>query len=172
MYRLAVCEDETENREALRALCGEILDELKVLLSDPDVDLSTVAEVDGVHVTLEELKLVLEIEQYLAYIQVAYFTRQDLTGEQITSFYDLADAWASGAVTFSSGSRSGVNVLTNDADGVGPSGVGHGVRVSVSSLGGSTLDNINRTGTFYATISTSDTLAEPVTMASARCPAY
>lgn len=30
MYRLAVCEDETENREALRALCEEILDELGV----------------------------------------------------------------------------------------------------------------------------------------------
>lgn len=98
------------------------LDEIEAILDDPATDLSKVVEVDGTFLTLEELKTIVEIEQYLAYLQATYFTRQDLTDEQIDSFYDLAEAWASGGV---------VMLSTNALDGVGPAGVDHDVRLTV-----------------------------------------
>lgn len=76
------------------------LEELEVYLDDPNVDLSKVAEVDGDYITLENLKKIIEIERYLAYVQATYFTKQDLTDEQVESFYDLAEAWANGDVEF------------------------------------------------------------------------
>ena len=50
------------------------LDQLEALLDDPATDLSRVAKVDGDPVTLENLKLMVEIERELARIQAAYFT--------------------------------------------------------------------------------------------------
>lgn len=99
------------------------LDEIEAILDDPATNLSKVVEVDGTFLTLEELKTIVEIEQYLAYLQATYFTRQDLTDEQISSFYDLADAWANGGV---------VMLSTNTLDGVGPAGVDHDVRLEVT----------------------------------------
>ena len=102
------------------------LDEIKVLLDDPDTDLDQVVEVDGQYLTLHDLKLIVEIEEYLAYVKATYFTQQDLTDEQIGSFYDLAQAWANG----------GVQMLSaNNLDGVGPAGVDHGVRLTVTAAG-------------------------------------
>lgn len=55
------------------------LDQLEALLDDPATDLSRVAKVDGDPVTLENLKLMVEIERELARIQAAYFTERSLT---------------------------------------------------------------------------------------------
>lgn len=69
------------------------LDELQAILDDPDTDLSRVATVDGTPVTLENLKLMVEIERELARIQALYFTDQPLSEEQadaLLSFYEAA----------------------------------------------------------------------------------
>lgn len=99
------------------------LDEIEAVLYDPAADLSAVVEVDGTFLTLEELKTIVEIERYLAYVKAAYFTGQDLTDEQTGSFYDLMDAWANGEVMMLS---------SNGLAGVGPAGVDHDVTLSVS----------------------------------------
>ena len=109
------------------------LEELEEYLSDPSVDLSKVAEVDGQYITLENLKLVLEIEQYLAYVKATYFSPQDLTDAQKASFYDLAGAWASGGLSFEGAALTagGIGLLSVESglDGAAPSGIDHGVRV-------------------------------------------
>lgn len=51
------------------------LDQIEMILDDPDTDLDTVVEVDGQFLTLGELKTVVEIERYLAYIKATYFTQ-------------------------------------------------------------------------------------------------
>lgn len=98
------------------------LDEIEAVLDDPATDLSTVVEVDGTYLTLADLKTIVEIERYLAYVKATYFTEQDLTDEQISSFYDLAQALANGEVMMLS---------SNGLSGVGPAGVDHGVRLNV-----------------------------------------
>ena len=99
------------------------LDEIEAILDDPATDLTKVVEVDGTYLILSDLKTVVEIERYLAYLEVTYFTKQDLTDEQIASFYDLADAWANGDIHM---------LAANGLDGVGPAGVDHDVRLKVS----------------------------------------
>ena len=99
------------------------LDEIEAILDDPATDLTKVVEVDGDYLTLADLKTVVEIERYLAYLKATYFTEQDLTDEQIDSFYDLAEAWANGDMV----------MLAADAlEGVGPAGVDHDVRLTVT----------------------------------------
>ena len=120
------------------------LEELEAYLSDPAVDLTQAAEVDGTYVTLEGLKLVLEIEQYLAYVEATYFTEQDLTDEQKASFYDLAQAWAGGELSFTGGTQPlAVNALTDE----GPSGIDHGVQLSVTAA-----DTATANGTYTITV--------------------
>lgn len=108
------------------------LDEIEMILNDPDTDLSTVVEVDGTFLTLEELKTIVEIERYLAYLKATYFTEQDLTDEQIDSFYDLADAWANGNVQL---------MAADGFDGVGPAGLDHDVRLKVTGSGDASEDS-------------------------------
>ena len=99
------------------------LDEIEAILDDPATDLTKVVEVDGDYLTLADLKTVVEIERYLAYLKATYFTEQDLTDEQIDNFYDLAEAWANGDMV----------MLAADAlEGVGPAGVDHDVRLTVT----------------------------------------
>lgn len=98
------------------------LEEIEAILDDPATDLSKVVEVDGTYLTLADLKTVVEIEQYLAYLKATYFTKQDLSREQVASFYDLADAWANGDIQM---------LAANTLSGVGPAGVDHDVRLDV-----------------------------------------
>lgn len=121
------------------------LDEIEAVLDDPSTDLSTVVEVDGTYLTLEELKTIVEIERYLAYVKATYFTEQDLTDEQTASFYDLMDAWANG----------GLRMLSaNSLSGVGPAGVDHGVRLSVTAGNTATVG-----GTYTVTVTASSSAA-------------
>ena len=96
------------------------LDQIEALLDDPNTDLDRVAEVDGQHITLSDLKLIIEIERYLAYIKATYFTKQDLTDQQTENFYSLADAWSRGQVRFQAA-----------GEGQSPSGIDHDARVTV-----------------------------------------
>jgi len=120
------------------------LEEIKALLNDPSTELSKVVEVDGQHLTMEDLKTIVEIEEYLAYVKATYFTEQELTEEQISSFYDLADALAKGEVKMLS---------SNGLDGVGPAGVDHGVQLNVTAAN-TAKENIDYTVTVEASAST------------------
>ena len=75
------------------------LDQLEALLDDPATDLSRVAKVDGDPVTLENLKLMVEIERDLARIQAAYFTERSLTPEQADSLLSFYQAAQNGEVS-------------------------------------------------------------------------
>lgn len=75
------------------------LDQLEALLDDPATDLSRVAKVDGDPVTLENLKLMVEIERELARIQAAYFTERSLTPEQADSLLSFYQAAQNGEVS-------------------------------------------------------------------------
>ena len=117
------------------------LDEIEAILDDPATDLSKVVEVDGTYLTLADLKTVVEIEQYLAYLKATYFTKQDLTREQVASFYDLADAWANGDIQM---------LAANTLSGVGPAGVDHDVRLTVEAD-----DTAAENGTYTFTVTAS-----------------
>ena len=106
------------------------LEEISALLDDPATDLSTVVEVDGTYLTLEELKTIIEIEEYLAYVEANYFTRQELTDEQITAFEALAAAWSQGRLVF----RSPEARAAEEA----PTGIVHNVEIRAK-LDGTTL---------------------------------
>ena len=123
------------------------LDDIEAILDDPATDLSKVVEVDGAHLTLADLKTVVEIERYLAYLKATYFTKQDLTREQVASFYDLADAWANGEVQM---------LAANSLDGVGPAGVDHSVRLTVEAA-----DTATENGEYAFTVEASSSAAAP-----------
>ena len=123
------------------------LDEIEDVLDDPNTDLDQVAEVDGQHITLADLKTIIEIERYLAYVKATYFTEQELTQAQVNSFYDLADAWAGGEVRLLS-----ANALTE----TGPAGVDHSVRLSVTAA-----DTANENSTYTVTVKASASSAAP-----------
>ena len=107
------------------------LEEISALLDDPATDLSTVVEVDGTYLTLEELKTIIEIEEYLAYVEANYFTRQELTEEQLTAFEALAAAWSQGRLVF----RAPESRAAEDA----PTGVVHDVEIRAK-VDGTTLE--------------------------------
>ncbi len=131
------------------------LEELEEYLSDPEVDLSTVAEVDGTYVTLENLKLVLEIERYLAYVQATYFTEQEVTDEQKNSFYALARAWANGELDIAGGAQPlAVNTLTEE----GPSGIDYGVRLEVTAA-----DTASANGPYTVTVRPTEAQSQEIT---------
>lgn len=94
------------------------LEEIEAVLSSPDTDLDTVVEVDGQYLTLYELKQIVEIERYLAYVKATYFTPQEISPEQEASFYDLADAWANGEVNMAAPYASG-NMIDGDGFNLG-----------------------------------------------------
>ena len=123
------------------------LDEIEAILDDPATDLSKVVEVDGTYLTLADLKTVVEIEQYLAYLKATYFTKQDLTDEQIASFYDLADAWANGDIQM---------LAANTLSGVGPAGVDHDVRLDVEAA-----DTTEENGAYTFTVKASESTDAP-----------
>ena len=137
-----------ENAALLEALEeAYTLDEIEDVLDDPNTDLDQVAEVDGQHITLADLKTIIEIERYLAYVKATYFTEQELTQAQVNSFYDLADAWAGGEVRLLS-----ANALTE----TGPAGVDHSVQLSVTAA-----DTANENSTYTVTVKASASSAAP-----------
>lgn len=95
------------------------LDELQAILEDPDTDLSRVATVDGTPVTLENLKLMVEIERELARLQALYFTDRPLSEAQANALLSFYQAVQNGDVTLYGG-------------GYPTSGVDHSATVAMS----------------------------------------
>ena len=96
-------------------------DELREILSgdyDPDKHIY----VDGTFVTLSDVKTMLEIEDYIAYIRDTYYSDGEWTQEQIDSYQSLMTQVQS----------RGITLLGANPSLVGASGVNHGARVSVT----------------------------------------
>ena len=110
------------------------VDEIRQVLAG-DYDSQKMVWVDGTPVTLENLELMLEIEDYIAYLSETYFSQQEWTEEQLASFESLQQQVQ----------ESGIQIFAaNDEPIIGSGGVSHSARVVVSP--GTT------NGTFTATL--------------------
>ncbi len=98
------------------------LSEIEALLDEPDCDLTKQLLVDGSAITLGDLKTMLEIEAYIAYLRATYFDGTEWTDEQKASLQSLmAQINEEGILMTSEGAGS-----TSF-----PSGVNHAARVTV-----------------------------------------
>ncbi len=80
------------------------LEEIEAMINHPDTDLSKVVTVDNYPVTLEDLRLMIEIEKEVARIYTTYYTEKDWTDEQLTMLSSLNDAAADGSLLMSANS--------------------------------------------------------------------
>ena len=65
------------------------LEEMEALLSDPATDLTQVAEVDGVPISLGDLRTIIAIERELQRIQEKYFSDRAFEGEAVDNLNSL-----------------------------------------------------------------------------------
>lgn len=89
------------------------LEEVETLLSDPDTDLTRVAEVDGVPISLSDLKTVIAIERELQYLQEKYFSGATFEGEALENVNSLLSQLQSEGMTLSDTRSAGVSVVFN-----------------------------------------------------------
>ena len=80
------------------------LEEMETLLADPDTDLSQVAEVDGVPITLGDLATVIAIEREIQYLQETYFSGATFEGEALANVNSLLDQLQTQGLTLSADS--------------------------------------------------------------------
>lgn len=66
-------------------------DELLDMVERGELADSAVVEVDGIPVTVADLKVMLEIEAYIAYLRKTYFDGHEWTQEQLDNLEDLVD---------------------------------------------------------------------------------
>lgn len=97
------------------------LDELREVLAG-DYDPEKYLCVDGTFVTLADVKTMLEIEDYISYIRDTYYSDGEWTKEQVENYQSLIQQVQTKGITLRGASSSMV----------GPSGVNHAARVSVS----------------------------------------
>jgi hypothetical protein len=93
------------------------LEKIETLLSDPDTDLTKVAEVDGVPIALGDLKTVIAIERELQYLQEKYFTGRTFEGEALENVNSLMAQLQSQGLTLSSPSTGDSVVLNTTGTG-------------------------------------------------------
>ena len=67
------------------------LEEIEALLNDPNTDLTQVAEVDGVPISLKDLATIIAIERQLQYLQEKYFTGATFEGESLENLNSLLE---------------------------------------------------------------------------------
>ena len=65
------------------------LDTIRQMLADPDVDLSQKVDVDGIEVTMGDLKTMVEIEDQIQAIADSYLFPEDMTDQQKTAYYSI-----------------------------------------------------------------------------------
>ena len=88
------------------------------LLTRPDADLSAVAEVDGVPITLGDLKTIVLIEQELQRIRETYFSGRTFTGESLDNLNSLLGQLESEGISLLSATPQGVRDGALDLSGV------------------------------------------------------
>lgn len=90
------------------------LEEIEALLSDPDTDLTEVAEVDGVPIALGDLKTIIAIERELQYLQETYFSGRTFEGEALVNLNSLMAQLQSEGLTLSADTRSAEDQIVFD----------------------------------------------------------
>ena len=95
------------------------LDELKEILSG-DFDPGRYLWVDGMAVTLGDVKTMLEIEEYVSYVREKYFSDGEWTAAQKEAYASLREQLLTEGITL------------RGAGLIGPSGVNHSARVGVA----------------------------------------
>ena len=101
------------------------------------LDDSEIVQVGDVSITAGDLKTMLAIEQEIARIRQTYFYDEDWTDEQLAMLEDFQNALNSGNFTVSS---------QLDGTQVGPSGVDHGARITITPSGDGTSFTAALTG--------------------------
>ena len=81
------------------------LKEVEALLDDPDTDLSRVAEVDGVPITLGDLATVIAIEREIQYLQKHYFSGRTFEDEALDNVNSLLTQLQTQGLTLSATPR-------------------------------------------------------------------
>lgn len=102
-------------------LNGEIvtLEDIRALLAG-DYDPDQLVYVDGTPITLGDLDVMIQIEDYIAYLQETYFTPQTWSEEQLTSLASLSTQLRT----------SGISLMSAEAI-TAPSGVSHNTKVTI-----------------------------------------
>lgn len=113
------------------------LDQLREILAG-NYDPEQLVLVDGTPISLEDLDTVLQIEDYIAYLQETYFSGQKWTKEQLLALKDLNEQIKA----------EGIQILAAAEDIPWPSGVSHVARVSVTQG-----ERSGNTATFTASLS-------------------
>ena len=90
------------------------LDKLRELLAG-DYDPEDIIWVDDLPVTLENVKTIIEIEDYIAHVKETYFTEKKWTEEQLAGYRSLMKQATS----------TGLSLVPSSAEVVGSAGVNH-----------------------------------------------
>lgn len=98
---------------------------LRALLEEPDCDLTRYVWVDGTPLTLEEVKTMLEIEDYIAYLRETYFSGGQWSQEQLDNLDSLVEQMNTEGIEVFSGQDGGAPLI-------GASGIDHNAVVSMS----------------------------------------
>lgn len=100
------------------------IEEIRQVLAG-DHDPQQTVWVDGTPVTLENLDIMLQIEDYIAYLSETYFSEQEWTEEQLASLESLQQQV----------SESGIQIFADTGDPIiGSGGVSHSAQVTVSAV--------------------------------------
>lgn len=87
------------------------LEEMEALLSDPATDLSRVGYVDGVPISLGDLKTIIAIERELQRIQETYFSGKTFEGEALANLNNLMAQLQSEGITLNTGAVGSTSVV-------------------------------------------------------------
>lgn len=90
------------------------LDQIEALLADPSVDLTQVAQVDGVPIALSDLKTIIAIERQLQYLQETYFSGRTFDGEALENVNDLLNQLQSEGLTLAANNAGNELVLNQE----------------------------------------------------------
>lgn len=124
------------------------LDELREML-DGDYDPDAYLWVDGMPVTLDDVKTMLEIEDYITYIRDTYYSDEEWTDEQIESYQSLLKQVQSRGITLQN-----IGAKGDDGTLIGASGFDHSVRMSFDE----SINNVDSSLTSYLNKAQSTTL--------------
>ena len=116
------------------------LEELEALLSDPDTDLSQVAEVDGVPISLGDLQTIIAIERELQRIQEKYFSDRAFEGEAVDNLNSLMSQLQSQGIRLTSaGDPRAAGGAIADVSDFHSCNSGSEVRTTIAAEAGATL---------------------------------
>ncbi len=100
------------------------IDEIRDILAG-DYDPAKYVWVDGTPVSLDDLKTMIAIEDYIAYIKETYFSDIEMTDEQKANYRDLLNQIKTEGIEL-------VSLASNETHIVGARGISHDARVSVT----------------------------------------